>query len=113
MASTKETVAAATKPCTGNQELSASSKEPRLHTRPLKEEARMLLREPPRRATTLRQSLTAMPAPTGRSSRRTKLAYKNRWLISVDVVAALRRAGVDCDILLPQLYLDTPGLTQH
>ena len=33
--------------------------------------------------------------------KRSKLHYKNRWLISVNVVAALRRAGIDCDIIAP------------
>jgi hypothetical protein len=33
--------------------------------------------------------------------RRNKLSYKDRWLISRDVVAALRRAGVACNIIVP------------
>ncbi len=45
--------------------------------------------------------------------KRNKLVFKNRWLISVDIVAALRRAGVTCDIVLPALYVETPGLTRH
>src|SRR5208337_4865334 len=45
--------------------------------------------------------------------RRNKLAFKNRWLISVDIIAALRRAGVICDIVVPVLYADAPGLTRH
>jgi hypothetical protein len=39
--------------------------------------------------------------PLARRSKRNKLVHKNRWLISVNVVAALRRAGVDCDIVVP------------
>jgi hypothetical protein len=31
-----------------------------------------------------------------------KLKYKNRWLISRDVVAHLRRAGVVCNIVIPE-----------
>jgi hypothetical protein len=31
-----------------------------------------------------------------------KLKYKNRWLISRDVVAHLRRAGVVCNIIVPE-----------
>jgi hypothetical protein len=55
------------------------------------------------------------PAPPreSRTFRRNKLAFKNRWLISVDVVAALRRAGVVCDIVLPPLYLDPACSTRH
>ena len=54
--------------------------------------------------------------------RRNKLCYKNRWLISVDVVAALRRAGIECDIVVlnddgvPKLSGDVErddGLTKH
>jgi hypothetical protein len=33
--------------------------------------------------------------------RTNKLVYKNRWLISRDVVAHLKRAGVDCNIIVP------------
>jgi hypothetical protein len=33
--------------------------------------------------------------------KRNKLFYKHRWLISVNMVAALRRAGVDCNIVVP------------
>jgi hypothetical protein len=31
-----------------------------------------------------------------------KLSYKNRWLISRDIVAHLRRAGVVCNIIVPK-----------
>jgi hypothetical protein len=47
-----------------------------------------------------------VPAPeTVRPDRRerrkhNKLVYKDRWLISCDVVAALRRAGVICNIMV-------------
>ena len=34
--------------------------------------------------------------------KRNKLFYKHRWLISRDVVAALRRAGVVCGIVVPE-----------
>jgi hypothetical protein len=34
-------------------------------------------------------------------ARPNKLVYKDRWLISCDVVAALRRAGVICSIVVP------------
>lgn len=44
---------------------------------------------------------------------RNKLAFKNRWLISVDIVAALRRAGVICDIVLPALYQEPSDSTWH
>jgi hypothetical protein len=33
--------------------------------------------------------------------KRNKLSYKNRWLISCHLVKALRRAGVVCDIVVP------------
>ena len=33
--------------------------------------------------------------------KRNKLFFKNRWLISANIVTALRRAGVDCDIIVP------------
>jgi hypothetical protein len=33
--------------------------------------------------------------------KRNKLFYKHRWLVSANVVAALRRAGVDCNIVVP------------
>jgi hypothetical protein len=36
-----------------------------------------------------------------RPPKRNKLVYKNRWLISVNIVASLRRAGVACDIIAP------------
>jgi hypothetical protein len=40
-----------------------------------------------------------------------KLKYKNRWLISRDVVAHLRRAGVDCNIIVPErIALTEEGL---
>jgi len=39
---------------------------------------------------------------TERPERRTpnKPVYKNRWLISADVVAALKRAGIECNIII-------------
>jgi hypothetical protein len=37
-----------------------------------------------------------------RPPRRNKLVYKNRWLISVNIIASLRRAGVVCDIIAPE-----------
>jgi hypothetical protein len=39
--------------------------------------------------------------PLRKRPKRNKLAFKNRWLISANVVAALRRAGVDCSIVVP------------
>lgn len=45
--------------------------------------------------------------------RRNKLFHKNRWLISVNVVAALRRAGVECDIVIPALAGYDPALPKH
>jgi hypothetical protein len=36
-----------------------------------------------------------------------KLKYKNRWLISRDVVAHLRRAGVVCNIIVPERIAPT------
>jgi hypothetical protein len=58
--------------------------------------------------------VAAGPPPARiRPPRGNKLAFKNRWLISVDVVAALRRAGVNCDIVVPALYADGPGMTRH
>jgi hypothetical protein len=59
------------------------------------------------------QSAISIREPSRKPSQRNKLVFKNRWLISVDVVAALRRAGVACDIVLPALYVDAPGLTKH
>jgi hypothetical protein len=38
-----------------------------------------------------------------------KLRHKNRWLISRDIVAHLRRAGVACNIIVP----DRIALTQE
>jgi hypothetical protein len=47
----------------------------------------------------------AGPATSERKLRvrpkRNKLSYKNRWLISRHLVIALRRAGVVCDIVVP------------
>jgi hypothetical protein len=43
----------------------------------------------------------AARASKRKAPRRNKLLHKNRWLISVDIVASLGRAGVDCDILIP------------
>jgi hypothetical protein len=41
-----------------------------------------------------------------------KLKYKNRWLISRDMVAHLRRAGVDCNIVVPErIALNEQGLS--
>ena len=37
-----------------------------------------------------------------RQQKSNKLKYKNRWLISRDVVAHLRRAGVVCNIIVPE-----------
>jgi hypothetical protein len=37
-----------------------------------------------------------------RPPKRNKLVYKNRWLISVNIIASLRRAGVVCDIIAPE-----------
>jgi hypothetical protein len=46
--------------------------------------------------------------PHRRSS--SKLRHKNRWLISRDVVAHLRRAGVVCNIVVPDRSIGTsPG----
>ena len=33
--------------------------------------------------------------------KRSKLFYKHRWLVSANMIVALRRAGVVCDIVLP------------
>jgi hypothetical protein len=47
---------------------------------------------------------TPGPVPQRKQKRRpkqNKLVYKNRWLISINIVAALRRAGVICDIVTP------------
>jgi len=62
---------------------------------------------------TLPEPAVSLPRPRTPTPRRSKLSFKNRWLISVDVVAALRRAGVTCDIVIPALYADMPGLTRH
>ena len=35
--------------------------------------------------------------------KRSRLSYKHRWLVARDVVVALRRAGVDCNIVVPPL----------
>ena len=43
---------------------------------------------------------------TERPPKRNKLVYKDRWLISVNIVAALRRAGVVCDIIAPEASSD-------
>ena len=41
-----------------------------------------------------------------RPPKRNKLVYKDRWLISVNIVAALRRAGIVCDIIAPEASSD-------
>jgi hypothetical protein len=41
-----------------------------------------------------------VPRNPRRQPKRNKLSFKDRWLISVNVVAALRRAGVVCDIVV-------------
>jgi hypothetical protein len=48
------------------------------------------------------------PRQQGRRPRRNKLVYKNRWLLSVNIVAALRRAGVACDIIVPSEVAPAP-----
>ncbi len=47
----------------------------------------------------------AEPRAPARKAKRNKLAYKHRWLISRDIVAALGRAGVECDIIVPERLL--------
>jgi hypothetical protein len=42
--------------------------------------------------------------------KRNKLIYKNRWLISQHVVIALRRAGVVCDIVVPDQCANVAGV---
>jgi hypothetical protein len=37
-----------------------------------------------------------------RRPKRNKLSYKNRWLISRHLVMHLQRAGVVCDIIVPE-----------
>jgi hypothetical protein len=39
--------------------------------------------------------------PRRKRPKRNKLSFKNRWLVAADVFAALRRAGVACDIIVP------------
>jgi hypothetical protein len=51
-------------------------------------------------------SAAAEPGPAAlrrgpKVRKRNKLFYKHRWLVSASVVAALRRAGVDCNIVVP------------
>ncbi len=43
----------------------------------------------------------AEPGTELRKPKQNKLVYKNRWLVARDVVAALRRAGIRCDIIIP------------
>ncbi len=40
--------------------------------------------------------------PRLRKPKPNKLFFKHRWLLSRDIVASLARAGVDCNIILPQ-----------
>jgi len=49
----------------------------------------------------LRSTMATAPTRGKRRPKRSKLFYKHRWLVSVDVVTALRRAGVVCDIVVP------------
>lgn len=60
----------------------------------------------PHPATSAQQS--TVPPP-----KRNRLFYKNRWLISRDMVASLRRAGVECDIVVPALRGYDPTLLRH
>jgi hypothetical protein len=116
MPHTKEAVAIAPEQSAGNQDLYAGSREPLLQTRIRTEEDGMLFRAPQQdRVVPPGSPLAEAPfsAPGLTRFRRNKLAFKNRWLISVDVVAALRRAGVVCDIVLPPLYFDTATSTRH
>jgi hypothetical protein len=76
------------------------------HSRRLRAECRALV-EQSRAAREARQRLsvrTTEPHPfavlSGRRPKRNKLFYKHRWLISRNVVIALRRAGVVCDIIV-------------
>jgi len=39
--------------------------------------------------------------------KRTKLAYKNRWLCARDLVMHLRHAGIECDIIIPEYAGET------
>jgi hypothetical protein len=50
-----------------------------------------------------------LPRQARQRPKRNRLHYKHRWLISANVVAALRRAGVDCDIIVP-VQDDRPAL---
>lgn len=60
------------------------------------------------------QDTIKLPAISAAPPRkRNKLRFKNRWLISADIVAALRRAGVDCNITIPKLYDEDLGQTRH
>lgn len=116
MPSTKDTVATSIDLVVRSQDLCANSNEVQEQNGPPAEDSRMLFRDyeqrpasppgPPEAATPVQEHET-------KPVKRNKLIFKNRWLISVDVVAALRRAGVNCDIVLPPLYVDTPGLTRH
>jgi len=47
--------------------------------------------------------------------KRNKLFYKNRWLLARHLVLALQRAGVDCNIIVPdhEMQSQSPESRQH
>ncbi len=115
---TKDTVATVVDLGVPTQDLCASSNDVHQQDETPAEEGRMLFRDsehPP--SSPPGSGDAAMPVQEQENGpkpvKRNKLVFKNRWLISVDVVAALRRAGVNCDIIIPPLYVETPGQTKH
>ncbi len=53
-------------------------------------------------ARVLERLAEAEPGTERRKPKQNKLVFKNRWLVARDVVAALQRAGVSCDIIIPE-----------
>jgi hypothetical protein len=79
------------------------------HTQEVLEQSRRALAESRRTLERLASALEPrLPAPRTKP-KRNKLSYKNRWLISPNIVNALRRAGVECNILVP----DQEGWVQY
>ena len=121
MASTKNTIAPAK--TLRSQELCAGTEAESTRTRELLLQSHALLEEYQSREHQCEQLVeprasspqpkTTLPELGPGARKRSKLVHKNRWLISVDIVAALRRAGVNCDIVMPLLYVDVPGSTRH
>jgi len=116
MSTTKNPIATAKEPYAYSQDLCTSVREENRQRRDPVEEFGPLVdqgEQPMEARATLPEPTVSIPRSRAPTPKRSKLAFKNRWLISVDVVAALRRAGVNCDIVIPAFYVDAAGLTRH